>query len=734
MAIQWGTTVTVGSNQFALGIDVSSSPTSATAAFYGWSRYEVASGSTLTRTGASVGTSTHQINHGSSGGTTYLGSWSASGTAGQTLYFGASWRLNYNGANPSATVGVTLPVSAPSATSTPLVTRVSDTSHTLSWSLNSSSSAPYSWVQVQRRESVGTAPGWGQWVAVATLAATATTFTDTSTVANRAYQWRIGVGNSSGTATSPSSVITFTTPAPPVGASVAAPSGIDHVISWTRGTLFSETTDRIEVSTDDGATWTQIASVPGAGVADCSWTNPSPTQGPVYKYRVRTVATSNSLASGYATTGAVATMAPPNPPTVTLPVGPVDRAATVTASLVHNSVDTTSQTAYELRYRVNGGVWTTLTGTTAKTRAIPAPGVSGTLEVQARTRGMHPTFSEWSASVTVALAARPTALINAPSGSWSSATVTVTWGFNAADGGAQVAAEVELLDAAGTRLGATWTGTTEWTAVLSGADRRVAHGVAYSVRARVRSSTGIWSLWDVSAFTVAYTPPPLPVCAVTWDRDRGATVIDVDNGTPATVAAVSNDVERRAGTGAWERVLVGVPVGATVVDPIPLLGHNEYRAIAYSADGATSTSETVTIDWDHDRCPVFVNTGDGWADVVKAYGNATDTTPGQESALYEWSDVALPDAIYGPHRSLALAFQGSLRDQDRASTPAEWREVLWARQDVCYRDCGEIHATEPRKIFGRLAVNTQTQQGLYINRIGFTIDQTGTTEAERRGN
>lgn len=739
MAIQWSSwSGGSGAGGFRAGIETTVYGSTTSVAYYvETGSNNVDDNQTLVRTGAITGNIDYLFDQsGTPPLRRYIGTWNHVGTPGSTYFFGAQITGVYSGASPSLQVAVTLPVAAPSATSTPSVTRVSDTSHTLSWSLNSSSSAPYSWVQVQRRESVGTDPGLGQWVAVVTLAATATTFTDTSTVANHAYQWRIGVGNASGTATSPPSVIMFTTPASPVGASVAAPSGIDHVISWTRGTLSIETTDRIEVSTDGGATWTQLASVPGSGVAACSWTNPSPTQGPVYKYRVRTVTASNGLASGYATTGAVATLAPPNPPTVTLPVGPVDRASAVTASWVHNPVDTTSQTAYELRYRVNGGAWVTLAGTTAKSRAIPAPGVSGTLEVQARTRGMHATFSEWSASVTVTLAARPTALINSPSGSWSSATVTVTWGFNAADGGTQVAVEVELLDAAGTRMGATWVGTTEWTAVLSGADQRVAHGVAYSVRARVRSSTGVWSLWDVSAFTVAYTPPLTPLLAVAWNRATGSTVLSVDNPaiSDGEVATVRNDIERRAGTGAWEKIFAGVPVGATVVDPIPLLGLNVYRVIAYSVDGATALSADTEVAWTHDRCPVFVNTGDRWSTVVKAYGNAVESTPGQESDLYEWSDVPWPDAIYGPHRSLTLAFQGSLRDQDRASTPAEWREVLWARQDVCYRDCGEVHATEPRKIFGRLAINAQTQQGLHVNRIGFTINQTGTTEVERRGN
>lgn len=90
------------------------------------------------------------------------------------------------------------------------------------------------------------------------------------------------------------------------------------------------------------------------------------------------------------------------PPTLTSPIDgaliPAD-AATEFAWTFHDPDERASQSAYELRYRPSGAVsWTTtLTGTTASTRSVPAGTFqTGGWEWQVRTRDNSYVWSSWS--------------------------------------------------------------------------------------------------------------------------------------------------------------------------------------------------------------------------------------------------------------------------------------------------------------------------------------------------
>ncbi|WP_333811094.1 fibronectin type III domain-containing protein [Timonella senegalensis] len=403
---------------------------------------------------------------------------------------------------------VTTTPNAPAAPTSPTVTRVSDTTQNVGWSRAATSAAPYVNQYVERRDNVATA-----WIrASGALTGTATGFTDTTTVANRRYDYRVVAENAGGTGTS--SVVSInTTPAAPTGVT-AVKVGATIEVSWTLQATQAGITAHEVWDKPAGGVGVLVATVAGTATA---WTDATPDTSKTHQYYV--IAKAGALASAASTpSNVVQLLAPPLAPSRVGPTGAVDRAKAVLFAWKHEAVDTTAQSAYELQYRVNGGSWVVLTGTTAQTRSVTALGVSGTVEWQVRTKGQHATFGPWSAVWTFTLASQPTVLVSTPSGVYGSSRLTVVWAYANVDASGQASFEAELRrDGAllESRTGSSGAGSAAFISSL--ADR-----VGYSVRVRVRSGSGLWSDWASVDFTTAF---PLPVSVTPipeWDVDTGS--------------------------------------------------------------------------------------------------------------------------------------------------------------------------------------------------------------------
>lgn len=403
---------------------------------------------------------------------------------------------------------VTTTPNAPAAPTSPTVTRVSDTTQNVGWSRAATSAAPYVNQYVERRDNVATA-----WIrASGALAGTATAFTDTTTVANRRYDYRVVAENAGGTGTS--SVVSInTTPAAPTGVT-AVKVGATIEVSWTLQATQAGITAHEVWDKPAGGVGVLAATVAGTATA---WTDATPDTSKTHQYYV--IAKAGALASAASTpSNVVQLLAPPLAPSRGGPTGAVDRAKAVAFAWKHEAVDTTAQSAYELQYRVNGGSWVVLTGTTAQTRSVTALGVSGTVEWQVRTKGQHASFGPWSAVWTFTLASQPTVLVSTPSGVYGSSRLTVVWAYANVDASGQASFEAELRrDGAllESRTGSSGAGSAAFTSSL--ADR-----VGYSVRVRVRSGSGLWSDWASMDFTTAF---PLPVSVTPipeWDVETGS--------------------------------------------------------------------------------------------------------------------------------------------------------------------------------------------------------------------
>lgn len=536
-----------------------------------------------------------------------------------TISFGATGR-NYNGA-ASHTLTLTVPARVPLAPTDLAVSRVSDSQHTVSWTRNGT----YSQVAVQR------SPDEVAWAEVGRPGSNPASFSDLTTAANGRFYYRVASVTAGGQSAW-SAVVgpVFTTPAAPTGVS-AARSGTDIVVSVAGVPPFASSFD----------VWDGASKV-GDGVS-LPWTHVSPNPSVTHTYTVAGRAGSLTGPQS-APSNTVQLLTKPNPPTNLTPNGGVTSVEGGTRfSWTHNPVDTTAQTAYELRYRVGVDAWTTLSGTTASFRDVSLP--LGDFEWQSRTKGEHPDWSDWSAIATVTVINRPGVAVLTPAGTWDRAVLSPTWSYFQAQSRPQSGFQAELLDAdmvvLEARTGAGAAGTVAFTT-------RVADGGTYTVR--VRAATGdVWSEWGQQTFTVAYTKPNDPTFTGSWNDVLGFVDITVvagqaDDDTPATVQL---EVERSIDGGvSWELLLFSAELEVTFPDWTSLSnGTNLYRVTGFTADGASAETIT-TVDANSDA--VWLSGGVGYATTARLPLNpVVELEPGRERASVRYAGSELPVAYSG---------------------------------------------------------------------------------------
>ena len=515
------------------------------------------------------------IHSGRTPGTTYAYRVRARSTVAVTLYSGYS-------TSSSLTI-----FSAPAAPSGLAVTRNSDASYSLAWTDNPTTNAPYAKVLVQQSQ------GGGSWVTVASLGPTANSFTDTSTAANRRYQWRVRAENEIG----PSAWVTSnpyqTTPGDPSITSVKAVPGGGLEVTWTNSVGYSAYTTNIRYY-KDGVLQTDTISV-ASGVTSYVLTGVTLTS--TYRFGVRARSTiGTALDSAWVDSADTAASTIPSAPTALAPSGvPADFLRAQTFTWQHNpTADGSAQSAYEFRRSTDGGATWVTTGkvtSTASSYTLPASTLtnSAALSWQVRTWGVHATESAWSTAGSVVGSTTPVTSILTPTATHQYSSVEASWSFFDAEGTSQSAWEVVLLDAAGQVL-ETRTGDNSDSAVTL--YRTVEDATDYTLRVRAKDGSALWSDWTELGFSVAYVPPRLPILTVDFAVGAGYAVLTLTP-DPADVGAIEADrvsILRRETTlddpdvwTEWEVIAEDLPPETTVTDTTPALGaRTEYMAISYA--------------------------------------------------------------------------------------------------------------------------------------------------------
>lgn len=386
------------------------------------------------------------------------------------------------------------------------VTRVSDARIDLLWSRQDT----YTTVEVARRTDDG------PLYQVALVTGNAYQFTDTTTGADHKYTYQVSgrVDSRASEWSAPATV--FTTPSAPTGAS-AERAGSGIVVSATAVPRWASSFDVM-----DGAT------VVVSGVT-LPWTDAAPDPAVPHTYKVRGVAPGPVAGAWSAPSNTVQLIAPPNAPVSLSPNGGVVASdLPVVLSWTHNPVDSSAQSAFEVQWRPTGGVWTTVSGTTASTTTVTLP--AGGFEWQVRTKGADPAFSPWSAVATVQVIDRPGVVVVSPDGSWDSSVLTAGWTWFQAQSRPQSGWEARLLDGS-------------LVVVESRNGSGAATSVTFSTRltqgdwqVQVRAATGdVWSPWGVSLFTVTFDPPAHPIVDASWDESQGGVNLSVASGDPGVV-------------------------------------------------------------------------------------------------------------------------------------------------------------------------------------------------------
>lgn len=662
MAITWGNT----SGYFRLGVDIQVSGTKATIIVYGQSvGYGHDWSAPLSFTGSWSGSK--QVSFYSGYGQTVtkeLHRSSASFTGKRT--YGAS--ISYWNGSSSVSRSVTItPPATPKPPATPSLTsisRTSDSQHVVSWSHAGGATG----FRIERRD--WNSGAWSAWRTVGTPGGSARSYTDTSTKAGSAYQWRASAYNSVGSSaySGPSTPIPTTPLALPVVYAKRRGSGV--LVEWS-GQVSSPGSAGWHVMRDvDGGASTQIASL---GASEQSYLDENPNQVQKQSYRVRQWAyepfSGEYLYGPWTPTGIVQLASKPGVPSVVWPeVEQVYGVGRVWIRWKHNPTDGADQTSAYIEIFKDGTRILYVTVDGQADRYLWTPPSPGRYLVRVRTKASHPDWSDFSANRMFTVADDPVVLIQAPGETITTNRVRVEWTTEQAQGFTQNAWRVTLLDGEDSQIGQ-WSGTGNTSSFL--VPYELDNHASYTVQVEAEANT-LWSSPARQAFNVEFVPPAVPHVGASWDDSTGGVVVYVEAGeTTSEVEATDHvDVYRSVDGGiTWELAFEGLEPGTAVTDFESLSkGDTLYRAVAVTAVGGTADASFL-LQTDSDK--MWIGAGPGYANTISIkYNPEASGGVEVERASLVFDGRTLPVPVVGVARSQSMKLSGWLLDDEGESLDA----------------------------------------------------------------
>lgn len=613
---------------------------------------------------------------------------------------GSSWNATYCG----GAVALERLIVAPPAPSGINLNRVSDAQTNIAWTNNPGARQPYDYVFIERWDNVTNG-----WYAIQTLGGSVASYSDTSTVADRRYAWRVRAYNGGGYSAYNTSGYSANTPAAPSGCT-ATKAVSDIAVAWANNSAYYT---GIQVWHAANGTWdgSPLATL---GVGETSYTHVAPNASQTHKYKIR-AATDGPLYSAYSPdSNTIQLLTNPLAPTNLAPVSVLDAVNEIVFTWQHNPVDGTAQTAYELQYReVGSGTWIgtgKITSTTSSKSLAGGTLINGKqYEWQVRTWGQYatvPAYSPWSDTATFSTSAIPTATIQTPAdaGTVNSNSLTATWLYYDAEGTAQTAFRVKLYDNSDVVLKVHEESGTALTKTIG---YTLLDGVTYKVGVAVRDSSGQWSAEHVHTFTVDYLEPMQPTLVLTWVEATGSVVVGITNPPPADLEPepTHNELWRKIDSGEWVLIHDNITPNTSITDYVPAIAHdNVYKAVAVSAlPSSKESAETTLAVVDTGRW-LWFNGGPGFSLVSKVRGNpAIDLAYGRAKTLHHFAGRTKPLEFTGEARTRKLGLKATLEPTIDMASIEELEAVTDAGGTVCYRDSrgrrlfvsmGEIKVTQ----------------------------------------
>ncbi|WP_165391900.1 fibronectin type III domain-containing protein [Zhihengliuella halotolerans] len=517
-----------------------------------------------------------------------------------------------------------------------------------------------------------------------------TSYTYNSAEADNRYRLRVRAENDAGSSDWAYSGYVPTRPAPAADL-VAVRSGTDISVTWDIVARYN--TGLKFAHSEDGGAWNYDLATLAADTTSYTHVGPDPAK--THQYAV--AMTADGRQSEWAYSAVVQLLTNPLAPTPTAPLDAFDGASVMAFYWVHNPVDGTAQTAYEIQYRVDGGDWTStgkLAGSSFSHEFAGGTFANGaTLEWQVRTWGEYatePSESPWSETVLLEVSSTPTVNLTTPADAAvvETSSLTAAWSYGDAEASSQTGWAVVLYSAADAAL-ETLQGTDDAASAVF--ETYLKDGASYSVGVAVRDGAGLWSAEDRNYFTVDYAEPPAPAVTANFDVDTGAMMITID--TPDAVAPAPEaeyvDLYRAIDDGPWTLIATNLPKTTALTDYIPaLVGVNHYRAVSVSALPSTAESLVVQVVVDAGEGWCYLNAGPGFSVVARVRANAKRSRSfSREKVLHEFAGRTHPVEFAGEHRrhtgSLAVRVSPN---PDGGATLTQLRRVVDLPAPVCYRD------------------------------------------------
>lgn len=545
----------------------------------------------------------------------------------------------------------------PEAPTNAQVSRESDNQQNIVWTNNDTEERPYDDIQIRRWDNIT-----GSYYTIATISGSNSSYSDTTTQANRKYRYSIRAINTAGSSDYDYTDYINTTPAAPVEV-VASRQGLDVSLSWSNPATNAERV-RIERQTDGGS-YTHVITLGGAAT---SYTDIEPGGG-IHRYRVRTETDNPTLSSVWVESNEVLTLMQPNPPSGLSPHGiAFDANENREFTWQFNTVDGTSQTQYEIRYRETGGSWQYVGPITSIETRHNFP--AGTFqngkqyEWQVRAWGQHADASEYSSTATFFASSRPTVTVTYPTDDVAHPfpDLTVSWIYNDAEGDVQDRYRITLFSGEVQIYNVTQAGT----ATEHEIDQTLSDGETYTVRVEVRNDKGLWSSANEVTFTVEYEAPPVPELETTFNVETGAITLQIRNPDPVGPQpdTAYNRVYRQV-NGEWELIARNIPKNGSFTDFVPKVGTcTRYYVEAISDLPSVNTSyvnETPT----NAKGYFYLNSGSNWSDCIRLqYDPSITETFGRQTVIRRYHGRKYPVQYQGEALENSINFSVSVDISD----------------------------------------------------------------------
>lgn len=498
----------------------------------------------------------------------------------------------YAGGTDTATLSVTVPkVLSPNAPSSCSAAYVTDSQATVSWTNGTADTDhPRDATLVERRD------GSNEWAQVASVGSSATSYTDNGISPNGQYQYRVRAKNAAGYSAYSTSGSIYTTPAPPASVTLDKTAATTVQVDATGTWVYAVTYD-VELTYDSGATWSTVAT-------STSLPYSATVSGGTVQFRVR--ATRGALASAWTLSASLVTITPPLAPTIVqAPANPSAYGDSSVISWTPNHPDGSAQASAEIKVTNPGGTSTTYTVTTATSYTL-TPNATGTWTAQVRTKGLDPSYGEWSQSVSWAVANPPAVVITSPATDGTDINalpMTVSWTVTDSTG---VSTQRIIIEGEAEILNRTLAGDVR-TLSLTASDVDLVDGETYTIRIRVMGGSGLVTE-QTRIFDVSWLAPTAPLLQITEGEGLSAS-IDVmattytESGT--VLEASSSMMESLAIHG--KSVQDGTPTPSA---PKPIRSVESGNLSPFFSKAFSDTSYWSSVN------AAYTKLDDGWAHVV----------------------------------------------------------------------------------------------------------------------